>query len=151
MGLESDSSLSDSMSKSIDDGRMISIKPQVLRVLGKVSDCFGVTQNTMQILRVILSNIRDYGLIKIDNFESNSKQFSPFAVINQVLAMQADIIEAKGISYEVEMSGLDFGTLVKSDESRLLQVALCLQSNAIKYTNEGSIKIKLALEKNYPF
>lgn len=36
-------------------------------------------------------------------------------------------------------------SLIYSDEQRIMQVLLCLQTNAIKFTNEGSVNVHVSI------
>ena len=46
----------------------------------------------------------------------------------------------------MELENMDEETLIYTDEKRLMQVILCLQSNALKFTSRGYVKIIACLE-----
>lgn len=42
-----------------------------------------------------------------------------------------------------------YSPIVKTDEKRVMQVLLCLQSNALKFTRKGSVTIEVSIEDQY--
>lgn len=62
-------------------------------------------------------------------------------------------IQAKenGIKFTSKFLNIDTDQLavVKTDEKRVMQVLLCLQSNALKFTRKGSVTIEVSIEDEF--
>ena len=85
-----------------------------------------IQESSTSLLIFIVQNMLDYAKIRVGKFRKNISLFSPVKTIKNVIAMQKEQAEAKGIQLDMVLQGLDEETLIHSDEQRLMQVILCL-------------------------
>jgi len=100
----------------------------------------------------LLALIND--VLEIARIESGRMQLkpTPFDLVNmvrEVTDLMSIRAREKGLQLEVDLSSI-FPRYIKSDEARLRQVLLNLTSNAVKYTMEGNITVRLHLAENAP-
>lgn len=102
-----------------------------------------LTSNS-QILLSIINDILDISKIEAGKFDL---VLEPFSIIDalQDVYQQFDLkAKEKGIDFSLEnTSGLDKNTLLMGDSNRLKQILINLTSNAIKFTENGSVRIIL--------
>lgn len=108
-------------------------------------------KNSGEALVRILNDILDFSKIEAGKIELAEAPFVPEALLKRV----ADIYEPKaresGIGFSVVMQG-ETGAHRVGDEIRLAQILNNLISNAIKFTNEGEVKVSLtATPENVEF
>ena len=106
-------------------------------------------QNSAELMNYIIKDILDYSQIKSGMFRPNLSLFNIKDTVQKVMAMQAQKAKDKKINFEVvyknildDQDSLRIGMSpdIFSDEQRIMQVLLCLQSNAIKFTQKGEVK-----------
>jgi signal transduction histidine kinase len=93
-----------------------------------------------------IQDLLDYAQIKADKFRKNFRRFNIRETVEKVMSIQLKSADDKGvrlyadynnIAEDEEESKYDEGKLspiIYSDEQRVMQVLLSLQSNALKYT-----------------
>ena len=94
----------------------------------------------------LLNDILDISKIEAGHFSLHSQDFSPAACLEQAIATFRLAAHGKG----VEMTTLvapDVPPVVSGDPVRLGQVLANLAGNALKFTEAGSIKISVRLER----
>jgi PAS domain S-box-containing protein len=94
-------------------------------------------------LSVIINDILDLSKLESGKLELEKRPFSIETLVKQVLQMHVARTKAKNLKL---MLNFDSGIpdYVFGDETRLSQILINLVSNAIKFTSEGSIEIKVA-------
>lgn len=104
---------------------------------------------TSENLLELVNNILDFSKLETGNVVYTPKPTDLKTFLNQILINQKIIAEAKGISFIVEVDE-NIPQLVSVEPVKLNQVILNLISNAIKFTSEGSVTIKLqVMESNF--
>ncbi|MFA5215861.1 sensor histidine kinase [Sulfuricurvum sp.] len=98
----------------------------------------------------LLTLIND--ILEIAKIESGKLhlQISPFdidAMIRNILEMMRIHAEHKGLQLHFEQSS-EFPHYIKGDEARIRQILINLISNAIKFTEKGSVNIRLSIKHN---
>ena len=93
-------------------------------------------------LLALISDILDLSKIESAHFSLESVEFSLSSVVEQVMEVLGPRAEGKKIDLRVSIEG-DSVAMVIGDPLRLQQVLLNLAGNAIKFTNEGEVSIKL--------
>lgn len=93
-----------------------------------------------QLLHVI-NDILDLAKVDAGKLEIHIQETEPTAIINAVMSTARGLLGKKSVKLQSELP--DPMPNVMADESRLRQVLLNLYSNACKYTDEGSIKLKV--------
>ncbi len=98
--------------------------------------------------RHLLSLINDLlDLVKIESGKVEL-QFEPVScqnVIQEVAATLRPLAETKGLSFTVAMPTADF--VVQTDRRALSQILLNLTNNAIKFTEQGGVVVKLGQQQ----
>jgi signal transduction histidine kinase len=89
-------------------------------------------------------------LLDLAKIESGKLELTPQALIlptllHNVLDMVRPRAEAKGLALRLEISG-NLPEVVETDEKRLQQVLLNLLNNAIKFTAQGHISLRVAAQ-----
>ena len=102
----------------------------------------------------MVQDLLDMAQIKSDKFRKNITSFNIMNAVETVINIQNDKAFAKDLKLYAEFVNIDpLNAMICSDEQRIQQVLLGLQSNALKFTQEGEIKIRVEiqeLEKDKP-
>jgi signal transduction histidine kinase len=93
----------------------------------------------------LVQDFLDYSQIKAGKFRVNKKSFKLRQAVENVVSFQAKSAQMKQTKLEVEFENIPEDLQIISDEQRLMQVLLNLQSNALKFTDQGSVKILVKL------
>lgn len=93
----------------------------------------------------LLSNVND--ILDFEKIEKNeliikAENFNPSIALNQISNNWKTEAEKKGLDYKFEMD-YEIPTLVNGDSERFIQIINNILSNAVKYTNSGSVYFKL--------
>ena len=112
-----------------------------------------IQESSSEIMRCLVQDLLDYAQIKAGKFRQNITTFNIRNSVEKVMSIQRLNAEKKGISFEVEYENIAkdeahangregrFSPIIKCDEQRIMQVLLGLQSNALKFTRTGRVKI----------
>ncbi len=98
-------------------------------------------------LLVLINDILDYNKLIAGKLTIESKEFSLEHVINSIAKSHKILAQERANKINVIIDA-DIPTEVIGDSSRLTQVVTNLVNNAIKFTYEGEINIKVELVKN---
>jgi PAS domain S-box-containing protein len=112
-----------------------SLDPQQLAFLAKV-------QLASKSLLVVLNNVLDLSKIEAGELIVESTTFSLPGLLNEltdVMAVQAD---AKRIGFAIDVED-DLPAALEGDATRLTQILTNLVSNAIKFTESGSVRLRV--------
>ncbi|KZY37892.1 hypothetical protein A3731_01935 [Roseovarius sp. HI0049] len=106
-------------------------------------------RNSGELLLRILNNILDMSKIEAGELEIVSAPFSPLAMVEEVAEIYSTLAESKGVGFRLLVSpGAGEGR--RGDEHRLKQVLHNLLNNAMKFTSDGEVTLKLSARKNKP-
>ena len=94
----------------------------------------------------IINDILDFSKIEAGKMDMETIAFRLDEILQQVTDLMADKVEAKGIGLAVHIHP-DTPVFLSGDPLRLNQVLLNLVSNAVKFTESGTISIAVAPEK----
>ncbi len=94
----------------------------------------------------LINDILDLSKIEEGKMEIIPVQYELASIINDLLNMVRERAEKKGLKLEIDV---DEKTpfLLYGDEIRIRQCALNLLTNAVKYTEEGTVKLSVSFEK----
>ena len=73
-------------------------------------------------------------------FRKNIQEFSIKDAVEDIMLIQSRKAEDNNIKLFATYN-IGQGTLMKTDAQRVMQVLLCLQSNALKFTKDGEVEI----------
>jgi signal transduction histidine kinase len=94
----------------------------------------------------LINDVLDISKIEAGQLTLALEDYSLETMVQQVASATESLARSKGIELKTEIpSGLPLG---KGDERRLTQVLLNLVSNAIKFTDSGSVEIRVDMERD---
>jgi len=91
----------------------------------------------------IINDILDLSKIEAGRMELESTNFHLSAVIDNVASIIRDTAQSKGLVVEIDPDGVPLW--LRGDVTRLRQALLNLASNAVKFTDRGSIRVRALL------
>ena len=99
--------------------------------------------------KTLLSIIND--ILDLSKIESGKMVISPVeydfaSVLNDIVNMTMARARGKGLQYELNVDP-DIPSVLYGDEIRVRQIILNIVNNAIKYTEEGGVYIKVSFER----
>ena len=103
-------------------------------------------QTSGRTLLALINDILDFSKVEEGKMEIIPVQYEPGAMKNDLVNMVRERAMQKGLSINVEFDN-NIPRLLKGDEIRLKQCALNLLTNAVKYTKEGNIGLKIGYAK----
>ena len=105
-----------------------------------------IEESGIALLRLI-NNILDFSKMESGKMTLESADFDPSALIDSVSELLAESAERKGLEFIVDVDP-NIPSLVSGDATRLRQILNNLAGNAIKFTNEGEIRIHVESRKS---
>lgn len=98
--------------------------------------------NASKTLSVLINDILDISKLESGKLDLEHEPFEIEKVVRQVVQMHASKAKSKGVklmlSYDTEIPSVLIG-----DETRLSQILINLVSNAIKFTEKGSVELRV--------
>ena len=91
-------------------------------------------------LQRILNDILDLSKLEAGRFEFEAIDFSPRALVETVAAVARASAKTKGLAIKIELDP-NLPPTLRGDVARIRQVLLNLASNAVKFTDTGSVTI----------
>lgn len=98
--------------------------------------------NASQILLSLVNDVLDLSKIESGKMEILPEPYQIASLISDVVNLIQVKASQKDLAFLIEVDK-DLPTVLKGDEVRIRQVMLNLLNNAIKYTNEGSVLLKV--------
>ncbi|MEM6823218.1 MAG: response regulator [Verrucomicrobiota bacterium] len=90
----------------------------------------------------LMNQLLDLTRIESGKLELQETINSPQALVQEVVSLLTPLAEEKGLSISIH-SMLPSSLLIKTDSGRLKQILTNLLSNAIQYTDQGTIRLEL--------
>ena len=121
-----------------------------------------VTESSASLMEFIIKNLLDYSLIKHGIFQQHITKFNIMETLEKVMKIQNKAARDKGIELFCSFENItktensnspqliqkqSFSPFICTDEQRLMQVLLNLQSNGIKFTEQGYVKISVSISQ----
>ena len=106
-------------------------------------DNLTTAKNCADTLLRLINDILDISKLEAGKYNLREENFDIKAVIEETVAAQVPIAQGKGLTLDCSF-GSNTPQLVKGDGQRIQQVLNCLLFNAIKFTNEGGVRVKVA-------
>lgn len=105
----------------------------------------GMIQDSARNLLKIINDILDLSKIEAGRLELEEKDFSLAQELEKTVSFLSLRAREKGLKLSLQVSG-SIPPLLRGDSFRLQQVLVNLVGNAIKFTDQGEIKISATLE-----
>jgi len=90
----------------------------------------------------VINDILDYSKLESGRIELDDLAFDPRDLVEEALQIVADKAQQKGIELVGDIDP-QLGTRLRGDPSRLRQLLLNLVSNAVKFTDRGSVTVSM--------
>jgi signal transduction histidine kinase len=131
----------------------------VMAFLGQLEESNRTAESSSEFMIIMIQDFLDYAQLKQNKFRVNITRFNIREVVQRVLRIQMATAQAKKIRLHAEFTNISeedrnheeneelFSPMVTSDAGRIMQVMLGLQSNALKFTKRGEVRIKVGIEK----
>ncbi|MBE7002978.1 MAG: response regulator [Ruminococcaceae bacterium] len=96
----------------------------------------------------IINDILDLSKIESGKMELAVVEYNFSSVLNDVVNMTMKKAQDKGLAYELRADP-DIPSVLRGDEIRVRQIMLNIINNAIKYTAEGGVKVKVSFDRSH--
>ena len=106
----------------------------------KIIDHLSYIESASQHLMALVENVLDQAQLDTKNFQLQRTNVSIDELVSEVTAVMASLASAKGLAFSAVMSAncVQFAML---DRLRIRQILINLLGNAIKFTDEGEVKL----------
>lgn len=104
-------------------------------------------QSAGKTLLSIINDILDFSKIESGKMELVPVDYGFASVMNDVVNMTMNKARDKGLEYDLDISA-SIPSVMHGDEIRIRQVMLNLINNAIKYTPQGSVSVKVSFDES---
>lgn len=104
-------------------------------------------KNCADTLLRLINDILDISKLEAGKYNLKEEIFDIKSAIEETVAAQVPIATNKGLALDCAF-GNNIPKLVKGDGQRIQQILNCLLSNALKFTPEGSVRVKIAAIDN---
>ncbi len=91
----------------------------------------------------LINDILDISKLEAGKYSLKEEIFDVRSAIEETVAAQVPLATNKGLALDCTF-GNNIPKLVKGDGQRIQQILNCLLSNALKFTAEGSVRVKIA-------
>lgn len=106
--------------------------------LGTILDC-------AKGLHQILNDILDISRLEADNFQIEKRPFELSAVVSSIARLFRPLIQEQGLNFDVFENAPNKLQLL-GDENRIRQILVNLLSNALKFTDTGTISLTVSYD-----
>ncbi|CUI76513.1 hybrid sensor histidine kinase/response regulator [Cognatishimia activa] len=111
--------------------------------LGPWQSSLSSIRRSSEHLAGLIDGLLDISRIEAGRLEIMNDRINLVVFLSQVASIFEEEARNKGISFELKTHG-NLPAFVKSDEKRLRQIIINLLSNAIRYTNNGSVRLNFS-------
>ncbi|MFT5721113.1 MAG: two-component system sensor histidine kinase BarA [Motiliproteus sp.] len=94
----------------------------------------------------LIDDVLNFSKFQSDNLKLESIPFSPERCVEDVLEMQAPAAGAKGLALELQCD-VPWPLVLMGDPTRFSQIISNLISNAIKFTEQGEVRVRLLAQE----
>lgn len=95
----------------------------------------------------LLNDILDFSKIEAGQLIIEKHNFNLLTMMENIYSMMASTAREKGIELILEHNAIELPSFVKGDELRLRQILINLIGNSIKFTEKGSVKVRVVSEE----
>ena len=104
-----------------------------------------ILQFSAESLLALINDLLDFNKIDAGKVELEMRAFEPAHLMEDIYESFAIKASEKQLTYELEMDPALKDVHIMGDQTRLMQMMVNLISNALKFTAEGSVKIKASV------
>jgi signal transduction histidine kinase len=104
--------------------------------------CLDTIKSSGEALLVIINDVLDYSKIEAQKLAIENRTFDLEAAINEVTTLLMPTAREKGLSLVVDYD-IFLPTLFDGDKGRIRQILMNLVGNAVKFTNEGHVLVRV--------
>jgi signal transduction histidine kinase/ActR/RegA family two-component response regulator len=108
-----------------------------------------IIQESGDDLLSVINDILDYSKIEAGRIDLEVIDFNLQAVVEQVIETMQQYADQKNLELDCTVDP-DVPALVLGDPGRLRQVLINLINNAVKFTEQGSVKVEVSLQDDVP-
>lgn len=112
-----------------------------MRLSSEQRECAEVIQTSAQSMLVLVEDVLDISAIEAGKLRREDIDFRPRELLRKLRLMLQPQAVAKGLELTDEVAS-EVPSLLHGDSAHLLQILVNLTSNAIKFTEEGSVLIR---------
>ena len=98
-------------------------------------------------LLAVVNDILDFSKIEAGQVDLHQQAFALETLIDNSVSIVADFAKRKGLAMEVDLD-LDLPKIINGDEARIRQVLLNLLNNAVKFTEEGHVRLQVGFDSS---
>jgi signal transduction histidine kinase len=103
-------------------------------------------ESSSHILLRLLNDLLDFAKIDAGKVSLETYEFSPSRIVQDTARLFAGVAKQKGIGLHADLDP-EVPPAVMGDGSRMLQILVNLAANAVKFTEQGCVAIRLAVEQ----
>lgn len=104
-----------------------------------------IINHTSQLLLSLIDNILDYSKLQNSAISLEQLDFNPETAILDILEMQSPMAHSKGVELSL-LNKNESSYIIKGDPTRFKQIISNLVSNAIKFTDTGSVAVTIEIK-----
>lgn len=97
-------------------------------------------------LLILINDILDLSKIEAERIDIRHEPVSPYSLLNEISRIFTSTLRQKGVAFNLKIEAGVPGKLLL-DEVRLRQILFNLIGNAVKFTDSGSVTVRLKAEK----
>ena len=123
---------------------MLGMNEMVLRELPPpaIGDYISRSQDAGHMLLSLINDILDVSKIESGKMELLEEAYLTEELVRRLTQLGRELAEKKGLAFAVEASGLP--VRLWGDQLHIRQIAANLLNNAVKYTDTGSVKLRIS-------
>ncbi len=110
-------------------------------------DFLSCIQTSGKHLLSVINDILDLSKIESENIELEYLDYSPHALIAEVISLLRAKAQEKGLRFESQWSG-PLPETIKTDPTRLRQLLVNVVGNAIKFTDQGEVHLAARIDQS---
>jgi len=111
----------------------------------EAKDAIGTIRRNGKHLLEVINDILDISKIEAGKLEIEHVRCSPFQIVSEVVMLMHPYADAKKLTLHAECEGM-IPEAIRSDSRRLKQILLNLVGNAVKFTQEGGVRVILRMD-----
>ncbi len=106
----------------------------------------GIIRSSSDALLQVINDVLDFSKIEAGKMDFEVLDFDLRTAMNETIILPAMAAQKKGIEFIYEIDS-EVPSLLRGDPGRLRQIVLNLTNNAVKFTEEGEVVVRISLEK----